>query len=376
MRQSPIWRALAGLFLLSSSVGCVRVSNESNSIKDGVVAQAEYAKGFAWLESSHGIPVLAIRQPRTGTWLATVSKSPLSVTDSVPIVANHHVVLGEETQGFVTSSTTHVHLLNAGVGLENWRGCTSLHYLRDSTLLHLVDSMTVRDVKGDGGWNVEVMTALSPAWILTGPEQDLSERGWPWVPMTEYLEPHPLGRAEWMIPLAWMAGDSASGWRAFQSVRDRYEELAVPFERGAKRILTGSIADGVWHAPGQSSFVAQWIRDAGGSYALSRDDLHANVQLGLEKMLEEVSNVDAWVVVLYDPDGVDEGDIQSLDPRHFEVMRMVNEIWVCNTAEVDYFGEVVAHPEWVLEDMAALVNEEQRGPHGLFAKLNFNPLPR
>ena len=53
---------------------------------------------------------------------------------------------------------------------------------------------------------------------------------------------------------------------------------------------------------------------------------------------------------------------------------MVNEIWVCNTAEVDYFGEVVAHPEWVLEDMAALVNEEQRGPHGLFAKLNFNPL--
>ena len=98
--------------------------------------------------------------------------------------------------------------------------------------------------------------------------------------------------------------------------------------------------------------------------------------MGLEEMLEEVSNVDAWVVVLYDPDGVDEGDIQSLDPRHFEVMRMVNEIWVCNTAEVDYFGEVVAHPEWVLEDMAALVNEEQRGPHGLFAKLNFNPLPR
>ena len=43
--------------------------------------------------------------------------------------------------------------------------------------------------------------------------------------------------------------------------------------------------------------------------------------------------------------------------------------WVCNTAKVDYFGEVVAHPEWVLEDLAALVQSDVEGPHGVFEKL-------
>ena len=356
------WLCLAGSLLLS----CQLSGGDGGSAHAGLI-HPRHAKGFAWGVSDQGQTTLVVFQPRTGMALATVSavnsRDGVEVGEDVP-----HVVVDRD-KGFVTTSTTHVHLLEAGAGLSGWRGCTSLKYVRDPGVLALADSTAVRDVSGDGGLNAEVVTMVDPGCILTGPNQDLSERNWPWVPMTEYLEPHPLGRAEWMVALAWLAGDSTAGWEAFKEVEARYAAAADASAGKGKRVFTGSVADGVWHAPGKDSFVAQWIEDAGGTYALEDVDDQSNVALGLETMLELVSKTDAWVLVTYDRDGVNERDVLAMDPRHAEIMKAVDEVWVCNTAEVDYFGAVVAHPEWVLEDLAALVQSNAEGPHGVFEKL-------
>lgn len=356
------WLWLAGVLCHS----CQSADQEGQAEPTGFV-HPSHAHGFAWAKSDQGQTTLVILQPRTGKAIATVSgdenRDGVDVGSDVP-----HVTI-ECARGFVTTSTTHVHLLEAGAGLNGWRGCTSLRYLRDDKVLAWADSATVRDVSGDGGLNAEVVTMLNPGCILTGPNQNLEERNWPWVPVTEYLEPHPLGRAEWMIPLAWMVGDSAAGAKSFKAVTARYVDAANRSVKTGKRVFTGSVADGVWHAPGKDSFVAQWIEDAGGVYALSHTNDQSNVALSLEAMLELVLRTDAWVLVTYDDDGVNENDIINMDPRHAEVMEAVDEVWVCNTAEVDYFGEVVAHPEWVLEDLAALVQSDSEGTHGVFHKL-------
>ena len=134
-------------------------------------------------------------------------------------------------------------------------------------------------------------------------------------------------------------------------------------------MFTGSVADGVWHAPGNDSFVAQWIRDAGGVYALASTDAHENVELGLESLLELAHEADAWVVVTYDPDTFTVEDLVALDPRHEPLLRATDEVWVCNTAHADYFGEVVPHPDWVLEDLLVLMEGKERGPNRLFERL-------
>ena len=356
------WLCLAGVLLLS----CQPAAKDKLEDQTGFFYPS-HAHGFAWAMSDQGQTTLVIHQPRTGKTIATVScdnnRSGVLVGDHVP-----HITI-DRARGFVTTSTTHVHLLEAGAGLNGWRGCTSLKYLRDSKVLDWADSARVRDVSGDGGLNAEIVTMLNPGCILTGPNQNLEERNWPWVPVTEYLEPHPLGRAEWMVPLAWMIGDSAAGVEAFEAVKARYVKAAHRAVKTGKRVFTGSVADGVWHAPGQDSFVAQWIKDAGGVYALNDADDQSNVALSLESMLELISRTDAWVLVTYDEDGVNANDVIEMDPRHAEVMKAVDEVWVCNTAEVDYFGEVVAHPEWVLEDLAALVQSDSEGAHGVFHKL-------
>ena len=361
------WLCLASVLLNSCQPAVIDGHAETGFI------HPSHAHGFAWATSERGQTTLVILQPRTGKAIVTVSndenRSGVNVGVDVP-----HITI-DRGRGFVTTSTTHVHLLEAGAGLKGWRGCTSLNYLRDANVLDWVDSAQVRDVSGDGGLNAEVVTMLNPGCILTGPNQNLEERNWPWVPITEYLEPHPLGRAEWMVPLAWIAGDSAAGAEAFEAVETRYIAAANRSVKTGKRVFTGSVADGVWHAPGKSSFVAQWVNDAGGMYALNVADDQSNVALSLESMLELVTRTDAWVLVTYDEDGVNVNDVIEMDLRHAEVMEAVDEVWVCNTAEVDYFGEVVAHPEWVLEDLAALVQSDSQGSHGVFHKLE-RPSPQ
>ena len=334
------------------------------------LSSPSHASGFQWFQTEEGVTVLVLRQPRTEEVLATVSIQALAEGNALNSMWNGvpHVTV-DQTKGFVTTSTTHVHLLHAGAGLEGWKACTSLEYLRNAEVRAWADSAGVRDVRGDSGWNVEAVEAVAPGWMAVSPTYDLAERSWPLVPLTEYLEPTPLGRAEWMVPLAWLAGDSVAGARAFQEVQERYSELQEPETKSRKRVFTGSVADGVWHAPGNDSFVAQWIRDAGGVYALASTDAHENVELGLESLLELAHEADAWVVVTYDPDTFTVEDLVALDPRHEPLLRATDEVWVCNTAHADYFGEVVPHPDWVLEDLLVLMEGKEQGPNRLFERL-------
>ena len=84
---------------------------------------------------------------------------------------------------------------------------------------------------------------------------------------------------------------------------------------------------------------------------------------------DSASAVDAWVVVTFDPDTFGVDDLLAQDPRHAALMEVAGEVWACNTAKCDYFGEVVVHPEWVLADVQALVEGAEESPHGLFSRL-------
>jgi iron complex transport system substrate-binding protein len=373
-RQSP-WSFLAAVCCGGVLAACTGSAPDWPAKCDRTDSPS-YAEGFLWwVEDLSGDSTLCIRQPRTGVWLATVSRSPEVPTELKRYLGNAlpHVQLKSESRG-VTTSTTHVHLLLEAGAIHAWRGCTSLEYLRDKRVLDLADSLGVVDVKGDGGFNAEAMEAVSPTWVLASPAHDLGERGWPLIPVTEYLEPHPLGRAEWMTVLSWMVGESARGAEAFDGVKRTYEDMVAQTSAKAKRVFTGSVADGIWHAPGKDSFVAQWIEDAGGTYALANSDSDANVELGMESLLEAAASADAWAVVTYSPSGFTRKNLTDMDPRHEDLLRVTDEVWVCNTASADYFGALVAHPEWVLQDLRDMMEGLPRSTYGSFERLPEHPL--
>lgn len=336
------------------------------------VVDPQFARGFAWFVGDDGQTFLGIRHPRTKDWLALVSHGTKEGSGAELPLTDVEILQVDTNKGGVTTSTTHVALLGASSALDKWRGCTSLRYQRDSILLNWASEHGVLDVHGDGGFNMERMEILQPGWVLVSPDYAANGKGWNEIPVTEYLEPHPLGRAEWMVALAWLSGDSVSGARAFQDAQRDYLNQVRTATKDVS-IMTGSVADGVWHAPGHDSFVAQWIHDAGGRYALQSANADGNIALDLESLLLQAVNTDVWVMVTYDPDSVTTSELLAMDPRHEALVHAVQEVWVCNTAVSDYFGALVVHPDWMLADLEALMQGEDIGPHVLLRRLKPNP---
>lgn len=358
---------LGAALLCLGLLGCQTVASSNLRPAWTDLDAPQHAQGHSWHLNSAGQVTLLLSNPRSRKALcAVVHGNWQGEALEIPCVA-----LAPES-GVVTSSTTHAHLLHAGVGLDRWLGCNSLSYLAEGLVRDHAIQQAVVDLAGDGGWNVELMEALSPGLVLGSPAYDLSTRGWPLVPVTEYLEAHPLGRAEWMVPLAWMLGDSAAGAQAYVQVRDRYEAFAGQHGVGSQgpTVLMGSVADGVWHAPGQNTFVARWVEDAGGQYALTQEDQNSNVALGLEQVLEHAAQCDLWMMVVHDPDSFTVSDLLAQDPKHQALLDATDEVWVCNTAKHDYFGALVVQPEIILEDLISTMQFGGIGPHE-----TFKPMP-
>ena len=150
----------------------------------------------------------------------------------------------------VATSTTHVHLLARFRGI--WVGGNSIQYLRDTTALSLVTRGDALNLSGEPLMDAELLIAAAPGWVSTMPHADVPEQwGQATVEVMEHLEPHPLGRAEWMRAFGWMTNRSLGADSAFEALSLRYHDARVspaqPF-----RMFTGSIRWGGMHEHGSS----------------------------------------------------------------------------------------------------------------------------
>ncbi len=330
------------------------------------VRKPQFAQGFEWWGNSHGEEVMVTRHPRTGTPMQIVVKGDASVPLGLLDAKVTHI---RPMNGVATTSTTHVYLLAAGSGWAPWVGGNSIQYLRDTTALSMISGGEALDLSGEPLMDAELLMAAAPGWVATMPHADVPKQwGQSTVEVMEYLEPHPLGRAEWMRAFGWMTDRASRSDSVFGSLALRYQGAKVkptqPF-----RMFTGSIADGVWHAPGNESFVAQWIEDAGGTYMLEGSDSGDNVEVGLERMLSLADSAHAWVVVAYGEHGYGMGDLFAEDPRHRHAFDGAQDVWICNTAKADYFGALVVNPDWMLEDLVAMIQGATEGPNGLIQRM-------
>ena len=367
--QIKPWNAVAIVSCLVM-IGCGFDARQPNQTDEWRWVSPNVAQGFGWLLGPEGEEALVLRHPQTGELAQTILKGDASIP---PGHDKDKVVRIDASRGVVTTSTTHVHLLKAVSGLEHWLGGNSIQYVRDSVALSMIADGEAIDVSGDPVINAELLLPLNPGWVSSMPHQDIPAH-WqvPVVTILEYLEPHPLGRAEWMRAFAWMTNSMAQGDSTFDALRASYE-AAICHEPRHFPMFTGSVADGVWHAPGKHSFVAQWIEDAGAQYMLEGGKEGANIEVGLERLLALADSAKAWVVVTYHPDDYTLADLIKEDPRHEQIASITEAIWVCNTAKADYFGELVVHPDWMVEDMRALLEGARTGPHGLIKRMTETP---
>lgn len=257
------------------------------------------------------------------------------------------------------TSTTHSFLFDA-IGASNLViGMSAMSYLQDPGLIEKYKKQNVTNIGKDDQLNREVIVSLQPDGMMVYPYDggnysDYTKAGITVLYNAEYLEENPLGRAEWIKIAGLIAEKEKKSLEVFEEIEHQYnaaKQLAAE-HAGDLSVILGKPIDNVWHVPGNQSFAAQMVKDAGAKYLFSEVEGNNVQSRSAEWVLTKASDADCWIFTDYSVNDYTLADF-SAQNKIYPFLGPVkkHKVFVCNSAKVDFFGKGVIEPHVMLSDM-------------------------
>ncbi|MCS5491883.1 ABC transporter substrate-binding protein [Algoriphagus limi] len=265
--------------------------------------QLQYAKGFS-LQKGDGVWVIDVLQPWTGAlesfrYLVVEEgiQSPQIQADAVVHLPAKKVIL---------TSTTHIPHLDLLGETKSLIGFPNLDLISSSTVWEQIEKGEIQDLGSAPSANVEMIIDLQPDWVMISTLGDdlkqvkvLEQAGIPALINGEYVEQHPLGRAEWIKFTGVLFGKYEEAEKVFRSIENSYFsalESVKNLEASSKpTVLSGVLYEDSWFAPGADSWGAQILNQAGGDYVFSDQDGTGSVPLSYEFVIDRAIESEFWI---------------------------------------------------------------------------------
>ncbi|WP_419658706.1 putative ABC transporter, periplasmic binding protein [Desulfosarcina variabilis str. Montpellier] len=268
----------------------------------------------------------------------------------------------------VSLSTTHLAYIDAAGCTDRLVGLADFKHVNTPSVIQRIEAGNVKAVGNFSNLRIETIMDLSPDLILTSASGSiydshpkLMEAGLPTVMVIDHMEAHPLGRLEWIKFLGLLLGTDAHACQLFDQTVAEYKQLVEKTVAVSKRprVLTGAPFQGHWWVARGGSFIARYIRDAGGDYLWANIPGVSSVPMDIESVYERALSADVWINT-GSWKRVDES--LAADPRFgiipaLEKGRMVNNNKRLNRwGGNDYWESGMLHPEVVLADLIAILH--------------------
>jgi iron complex transport system substrate-binding protein len=231
---------------------------------------------------------------------------------------------------------------------------------------------------GQGGaLRVEKVLALEPELIFTyatGGFRDLHpkllEAGLKVAVCGEYVEPHPLGRAEWIKFIALFFGREKRAARVFAAIEQSYLRLAARARTCGRRpsVITNIPRQGHWGVSGGNSFISRFISDAGGDYVWKDIKQSGAVPMAIETVFDRGRTAEFW---LNTGTWHNLAEARRADPRFLafkalQTGRLYNNDRRVNAAGGNDFWESgIIRPDLILADLIYIFHPELLPGHQL-----------
>ncbi len=334
------------LFILACSPAKTEQTEVDNT--NSAQLQVKYATGFTINTSDEGYSI-TVRNPQdTSQILGTYSLTNLDTSGiRIPI------------RTAVLNSTTFGAFFDQLDALGSVKGMTYTDGVKNQRILDLIESEEIVEMISGDGLDFERLLKLNPdvVFAYSFGEADFSryeELGIPIVLLMDYKESHPLGRAEWIKVVGCLLGKYDEADAIFQKVEEAYAKVRnqAMLHSSLPSAFTGSRYGDFWYAPGRDSYIAKFIRDAGASYTFDHIEGQESAELDFEQALVTISEADYWGLVVSSEEPFTSEDILEMSPLYENLKAFKNDqIFVCNTAEKDYFGDAIMEPHLILADL-------------------------
>ncbi|MGC8864774.1 MAG: ABC transporter substrate-binding protein [Bacteroidales bacterium] len=179
------------------------------------------------------------------------------------------------------------------------------------------------------------------------------------LPLADYLESTPLGRAEWIRFIGIFLGKEHEADSIFKEIKTNYlrmKELALSIN-DKPSIIDGMLQGDTWYVSASQSYMAELYRDAGLNYVFSDKPGPGSIPVSFEEIVSRSSKAEYWRLLLANKNLNNRSDLLNLDPRYKLLPVFTNsKILYCNVSEVPLYEVGNARPDLVLSDLIHLTH--------------------
>ncbi len=359
--------AVAFFSLLSCRQG------DNHATKDaawpGDTVALAYANGFSIVEGT-GWTMVEVKRPymgaETGYRYLLVPRDAEEVPEHDPSIR----LIRTPVQSVVCTSTTHIPLLDYLDLTDRLVGFPTTDYISSLKTRARIDSGLVTELGVDKGLNLERLVSIRPELVVGytmssdyGQFAKIEELGIPVVLNAEYLEAHPLGRAEWIKFIARFFGKEAEADSVFASIENKYNEvMRVTADVANKPTVISGIRYGdAWFLPGGRNYAAELLDDASCNYLWRENTSTGYLELSFETVYEKAHTADLWIGVgpFATLQELRAGDHRYAQFKAFETGEVYNyDARIGSKGGNEYLELGYLRPDLILQDLVKIAHPE------------------
>ena len=355
---------------LSLFASCSKVKKSDAESFDITIYEPKYALGFTIDTDEGGNKLIRVTQPWQGD---AVEEQRLAIFTSDEEARGYkgEYIIGAAKR-IVCMSTSHIAMLDAVGMTDAVVGVSGKQYITNETV---ASNPKVKDVGYDSNLNYELLVMLNPDVVLmygvtaenSAVTAKLRNLDIPYLYLGDYTEESPLGKAEWLVAVAEIAGCRERGEEIFASIAERYNTIksGIAHSDTAPKVMFNLPYQDVWYMPEDGSYMVQLIEDAGGDYIYKgRNTSRGSVAVSLEEAYMLVADADVWL---------NTGQCSTMEELrraapHFMDTRVVQsgEVYNNNRRRTaaggsDFWESAIVRPDVVLEELATIIAKQHDG---------------
>jgi len=312
----------------------------------------------------------------------------LSHADS-PTVSHSVSLSATNPERIALLSTTHSYFINALDGMNKVCGVTYADRIQIEKLQYQVSNGRTQNLTRNGEVNLEDLLVLNPTVLFSVPFETTDYRsklpGCSVIPTSEYLEEHPLGKAEWIYVFGFVLRKDVLARELFKEIESEYigamqghaegalqghaegalqghsegamqghaegatqESSAGPSERPKIFFATNNGSD--WTVANNQSYWAILLKDAGAEYVGAKEG-RGNLNFDKERMLFALNEADAYGELVYFPN-TSNVSLSQLHPEFTQSGPFQHKkLFLCNAANNGFFDKALLEPHILLQEL-------------------------
>ncbi|AWW29801.1 iron ABC transporter substrate-binding protein [Echinicola strongylocentroti] len=357
-----IKRSLFLAFALLLAWACSSPKNEKSNPELQEI-KLDYAVGFR-LYQGDGYKVIEVTKGFPGNHQPFRYLVKEDSTIDVP-EGSYDAIISTSVQKIILTSTTQVPHLDALGLTKRLIAFPNLELVSSAPVRKRIDAGQVEELGSGANYNTEKIIDISPDLLMISTLGDnlkdlqlLTKADIPTVINGDYVEQHPLGRAEWIKFTGALTGTYQEAETHFDNIKNNYLSLKEKVQNASftslPTVLSGNMYRDIWYAPAGNNWGAIFLEDAGADYVFKDQESTGSLQLNYEVVLDKGLNAAIWIST------AEFGTLQQMkeaDSRYtqFKAFETGNVYTFANTrgatGGLEYFELGYTRPDIILKDL-------------------------